>query len=224
MKARSWPVPQWIERWLLLLGLLLVGVWFKDHQAAWAFQSVAANRLELATLRSPPSWTGQPASTTPEDTLGAGLWATLGRIEIPRLSIAAMIGEGIEPDVLDRAVGHVSSTARLGGPGNAALAGHRDTFFRGLGRIQDGDLVRIVTGEATYDYTVEWVAIVDPHQVDVLDSTATPSLTLVTCFPFHWVGPAPKRFIVRAVRAGSRDERGSVSTPGLTKQVVGVRL
>ena len=196
--ATSWHALRWLERGLFVIGLLLVGCWLKDFREAYAFQSVTSRGLEAA-LRQPPQ-PGTPSQPSAIDAalLGADPEGSLGRIEIPRLRISAMIAEGTGAEALRRAVGHVASSAHPGSPGNVALAGHRDTFFRGLGGIHEGDLVRIVTAESTYAYRVEWTAIVDPGSIEVLDSTAAPSLTLVTCYPFHWVGPAPRRFVVRA--------------------------
>ncbi len=146
--------------------------------------------------------------------------AVLGRIEIPRLQIQAIVAEGSDARTLERAVGHVSSTASPGSPGNCGLAGHRDTFFRGLGRVRADDLVRFVTPERTFTYQVEWSRVVEPRRVDMLDSTSAPSLTLVTCFPFRFVGRAPRRFVVRARQieaagpTGVRD-RTAIASPVL---------
>ena len=196
-------VLRWVERGLLLAGILLVGLWLRDYRDAYAFQAVTSNRLEAALHGSARNDMPAAERATMDTTEGADSMIALGRIEIPRLRISAMIAEGTEPEALDRAVGHIASTPRPGGAGNVALAGHRDTFFRGLGGIREDDLIRIVTMESTYTYKVEWAEIVEPRRLDVLDSTATPSLTLVTCFPFHWMGPAPKRFVVRAVSVDS---------------------
>jgi sortase A len=195
-------VVHWAERGLLVVGVLLVGLWLGRRREADAFQSIASHRLEAALHRDTLSGLPAPRIVTTQDSRAGG---SLGRIEIPRLRISAMIAEGTGTDVLDRAVGHVAGTARPGSPGNVGLAGHRDTFFRGMGGIHEHDLVRIVTADTTYRYRVAWTAIVEPRRVDVLDSTVMPSLTLVTCYPFHWVGPAPKRFIVRAVRADASE-------------------
>ncbi len=122
----------------------------------------------------------------------------LGRLDIPRLKISAIVAEGTDAKLLKRAVGHISGTALPGRPGNVGLAGHRDTFLRGLGEAREDDVIRFVTLRGTYSYRVEWGAVVEPGRVDVLDSTATPSMTLVTCYPFQAIGPAPQRFVVRA--------------------------
>jgi len=122
----------------------------------------------------------------------------LGRIEIPRLHIAAIVAEGADAATLRRAVGHIPSTARPGSPGNCALAGHRDTFLRPLAGVRVNDRIQIVTLRGTYTYEVAWTEVLDPRRIEVLDSTATRSLTLVTCYPFEFVGHAPQRFVVRA--------------------------
>jgi sortase A len=102
----------------------------------------------------------------------------------------------------------VPETALPGESGNIGIAAHRDTFFRPLKDIQIGDLIRLTTHNGVFDYHVEWMRIVKPEAVDVLDPTDIPSLTLVTCYPFYYVGSAPDRFIVRARKtntgAGSR--------------------
>jgi len=218
----------WLQRGLLVLGLLLLALWSNTYFTSRGFQSAESKKLEVALREAEagPSEAapsdlahGSPASGASKDapaTKGA-----LGRIEIPRLRITAIVAEGTDAKTLGRAVGHVPSTALPGGPGNCGLAGHRDTFFRGLGGVRANDVIRIVTLERTYTYQVEWSLVVEPRRVDVLDSTATRSLTLVTCYPFAFVGHAPKRFVVRARRvetvARSTAIRGPyVSPQGLT--------
>ena len=122
----------------------------------------------------------------------------IGKIEIPRLQLSAVVREGVDTKTLSRAVGHVPETALPGMPGNVAVAAHRDTFFRPVRGIKKGDLIRMVTPEGTYEYEVENTRIVMPSNVEVLRPTAEPTMTLVTCYPFNYVGAAPKRFIVRA--------------------------
>ena len=125
----------------------------------------------------------------------------IGLIEIRRLGMTAIIGEGDGEATLRLAVGHIPGTAFPGGIGNVGLAGHRDTFFRSLSRIRVDDEIR-VTGEGgvAFVYRVNSRAIVDPSDVSVLEAGPNASLTLVTCYPFHYLGPAPKRFVVRAGR------------------------
>jgi len=103
---------------------------------------------------------------------------------------------------LDRGVGHIEGTATPGAEGNSGIAGHRDGFFRGLKDIAAGDVIELDTLHGRESYRVERTWIVDPEDVSVLDPTTTRALTLVTCYPFYFVGSAPRRFIVRAVPAG----------------------
>ncbi len=122
----------------------------------------------------------------------------LGRIEIPRIGVAAIVREGVDDSTLAIAVGHIPGTARPGERGNMALAGHRDSFFRELRDIRLQDTIRIVTVEQSFEYVVDSTEIVGPEDTRVLDPTGGTVLTLVTCYPFTYVGHAPKRFIVRA--------------------------
>jgi len=122
----------------------------------------------------------------------------IGRIEIPRLRVSAVIREGADDKTLKRAVGHIPDTALPGDAGNFGIAAHRDTFFRGLRGVRKGDVISVVTPEGTYKYEVDAMNIVWPENVEVLDPTPEPVITLVTCYPFDYIGSAPKRFIVRA--------------------------
>lgn len=183
---------RWLESGLLGLGLLLLALWSTTTLEARGFHRTESAKLEAATAAAEPG----RVPATPTCPLETG--DVLGRIEIPRLHIEAIVAEGSDAKTLRVAVGHIPSTARPGSPGNCALAGHRDTFLRHLGDVRRNDLVLVVTAEHTYSYQVEWSAIVEPQRVEVLDSTATRSLTLVTCYPFVFAGHAPRRFVVRA--------------------------
>jgi sortase A len=147
---------------------------------------------------APPAATPLPA--LPPDDL-------VGRIEVPRLNLRAIIAEGTDARTLRRAVGHLAGTPLPGEAGNVVLAGHRDTFFRALKDIREDDVVRITTPRGRFEYVVEATAVVEPTRTDVLDATARPSVTLVTCYPFFLVGDAPDRFVVRArlIGAGAGD-------------------
>ena len=123
---------------------------------------------------------------------------TLGQIEIPRIGVAAMIMEGTDNRTLRRAVGHIPGTAMPGRQGNVGIAGHRDTFFRALRNIRNGDEITLMTIDGSYRYRVDSIQVTGPENTQVLDSSADDILTLVTCYPFYFVGPSPKRFIVRA--------------------------
>jgi sortase A len=125
----------------------------------------------------------------------------LGRIEIPRLGLKAMILEGVSQRTLALALGHIPGTALPGSKGNVGIAGHRDTFFRSLAGIHQNDDIVVTTRDGSYRYHVDSCAVVGPRDTRVLEDSQQPSLTLVTCYPFRYLGPAPERFIVHAVRA-----------------------
>lgn len=133
-----------------------------------------------------------------EKSLKRQLRGIVGRLLIPALDLDVMVLEGTDPWTLNRAVGHIEKTALPGRAGNVGISAHRDGYFRNLGRIDRGDEISIVTAERTYTYAVESTHIVNPADVAVLAPSNKPVLTLVTCFPFYFVGDAPQRFIVKA--------------------------
>jgi LPXTG-site transpeptidase (sortase) family protein len=126
----------------------------------------------------------------------------IGEMKIPRIGLETMVVQGESARILHRAVGHLPETAMPGEPGNVALAGHRDGFFRPLKDIHVGDAISLDTLDGEFVYRVESTEVVWPSDVQVLQPTAENSLTLVTCYPFYYVGSAPKRFIVRARQIG----------------------
>ena len=126
----------------------------------------------------------------------------IGEMEVPRLGLKTIFVQGDSPRILRRAVGHLPATALPGEAGNVALAGHRDTVFRPLRGIQPGDAITIKTPDGEFEYQVESTEVVWPSDVQVLQPSRENTLTLVTCFPFYYVGPAPKRFIVHARQIG----------------------
>jgi sortase A len=125
-------------------------------------------------------------------------------LRIPKIRLEVPVLPGTDDHTLDRAAGHIEDTAQPGMDGNSGIAGHRDGFFRGLKDITPGDVIELDTLQGTDVYRVERTWVVKPEDVSVLDPTPTPALTLVTCYPFYFVGSAPERFIVRAVRVGGR--------------------
>lgn len=189
---------------LLVLGMLLVGRWATASLESRNFQRRASERFDAALRRgaatAPAPATRIAAYSAPagECPPGNDAGGVLGRIEIPHLHLTTMIAEGTDARTLAHAVGHIPATALPGNAGNCGLAGHRDTFLRGLGGLRLHDMIGIVTAAGRSTYEVEWCRVVEPSRVDVLDSTATRSLTLVTCYPFGYVGHAPQRFVVRA--------------------------
>ena len=152
----------------------------------------------LGTFQRKAEETREDERFTPEAALDEG--ALIGRIEIPRVGVSAIILHGTGPKTLRRGVGHIPGTPLPEHGGNFGLAGHRDSFFRPLKDIRKGDVIELTTLDGTFDYKVEWTKIVTPEETYVLGDEGTPSLTLVTCYPFHYIGSAPKRFIVRAHR------------------------
>lgn len=143
----------------------------------WGAKRIAAYRESLASQFTPP----------------------IAVLRAPTVGIEAPVFEGTDELVLNRGAGRISGTARPGEPGNIGIAGHRDAFFRGLKDIAVGDSVTLDTGAELIAYAVESIKVVEPADVTVLAQTPTPSLTLVTCYPFYFVGDAPHRYIVRCV-------------------------
>ena len=127
------------------------------------------------------------------------------RLEVP-------VFDGTDDLTLNRGAGRIIGTARLGEPGNTGIAGHRDGFFRGLKDIAAGDKLDLVTLGRTERYTVTAIQITTPEDVSVLGPTDTPSLTLVTCYPFYFVGSAPQRFIVRATISPASKSGSSIAS------------
>ncbi len=122
----------------------------------------------------------------------------LGRLEIPALHLTTAILDNDDMRSLRVGAGHIPGTAAPGGLGNFGVAAHRDTFFRPLSGIKPGMKINVITAEDTFVYVVDATRIVMPDQVEVLDTGNVPEMTLVTCYPFHYIGAAPKRFTVQA--------------------------
>ena len=123
----------------------------------------------------------------------------LGRMDIPRLGMSIAILQGTSSRTLRLGAGHIEGTSLPGEAGNSGIAGHRDTFFRELQSVRTNDEIQLQTGTGLFRYEVDWVKVVEPSDTTVLEPSAIEStLTLVTCYPFYFLGPAPKRFVVRA--------------------------
>lgn len=204
-------------------GYVHADTWFFQKYEDWAFErnregKVANEQEYLHDVLTPSSSSdtdnnGQrPADESPVETakltspvIDDKLRITpkrqdqslIGRIEIPRVNVSAIVREGVDDKTLRRAVGHVPGTG-LPGHGNIGLAGHRDSFFVGLKNIKQSDRIRLKTLDGDYEYEVESIKIVTPKNVEVLAPSKSPVLTLVTCYPFNYIGSAPKRYIVRA--------------------------
>ena len=174
----------------LALGLLTLGYSAYVVVDARAYQAYEQSKFEAMLEKG----TGSPQlSATP---LVEG--DVIGEIQVPRLHLKAIVVQGDSHTILRRAVGHIPETALPGTPGNVALAGHRDTFFRPLRNIKLGDTITLKTSNGDFQYLVESTQIVPSANVEVLSATPLPTLTLITCFPFDYIGAAPNRFVVRA--------------------------
>ena len=162
---------------------------------AWVFQQRESRDLNRLLANHPLASHSKVKLERATAVLARGL---IGRLEIPRLNLAVMVREGADERTLSRAVGHIPGTALPGNVGNVGLAGHRDTFFRSLRNIRADDTIELETTAGTYRYVVKSTRIVTPRDVSVLEASGGETLTLVTCYPFYYVGSAPKRFIVHA--------------------------
>jgi sortase A len=169
-----------------MAGLLWLGYAASVVIDTQAYQAIEHRRLESA--RSNPSSSRQAIADG----------GVIGEIQIPRLGLRAIVAQGHSAAVLQRAVGHLTGRALPGEPGNVVLAGHRDTFFRPLKRVRAGDAITLRTRDGDFEYRVESTAVVPPGDLRVLQPTGGRTLTLITCFPFSYLGAAPDRFIVRA--------------------------
>ncbi len=169
-----------------------------SHYQAWAREELRNSNSTLAAL-SARSSSGRP-SVHPPVRLGSGM-TLVGRVDVPRIQLSAMVAEGATSQVLRVAVGHVPGTALPWQSGNVSLVAHRDSFFRRLGELKAGDVIRMTVPGMEYNYRVTFTDVVNPDETWVLQPATGGTLTLVTCYPFHFVGRAPKRFVVRARRS-----------------------
>ena len=185
---------KWVRRALFVCGILLLGYCGFVLADTWMFQRRESRDIErLLRNRSAAS---EAAAQSDGPSAAAG--DLIGRIEIPRLLLSVAVIEGIDDTTLRRAIGHIPGTALPGHPGNVGLAGHRDTFFRPLKDLRIKDEILFSTLKGNYKYVVVSLTIVDPDDVGVLAASRENVLTLVTCYPFYYIGPAPQRWIVRA--------------------------
>ena len=218
---RAHSILVWSSRLLLIAGGLALGALSAVYLQAHVYQ----HYLKLRFLREPdavgasgmfgssvvrsfalssgptemrPTSADPPSSATPQSATLPPRAATVGQIDIPAVGLTAMVLESDDEHTLRLAVGHIPGTAIPGPSGNVGIAGHRDTFFRPLRKIKVGDEIRFFTKAGTFKYRVVSLRVVLPNAIEVLDDTKRPTLTLVTCYPFYYIGAAPKRFIVHA--------------------------
>lgn len=189
------PLLRWTRRLLIASAVSLLAYAGFVLADTWIFQRAEDQQLEslVAPARNAPSFS--LASLSP-----AAAGGLIGRVEVPRLAVSAIVMEGDSTSILRRAVGHIPGTALPGQRGNVAISGHRDTFFRRLRHIVAGDIILLTTTTGEFRYRVLATSVVAPDDVSVLRPGTGETLTIITCYPFYFVGPAPSRFIVRAER------------------------
>jgi sortase A len=193
---------RWVERLLWLLGVGFLVSAGATWTRATIYQLDAKHRwdhlpaLPAAAPRVEAPWISE--SRSPVDSM-------IGLLVIPRVGLSAAVLEGDDAATLEVAVGHLPDTALPWDGGNTALAAHRDTFFRPIEQVRIGDEMRLATRHGEFEYRVRRLAVVDPDDVWVLNPSAHVGLTLITCYPFRYVGPAPRRYIVQAERTSGTE-------------------
>lgn len=233
---------QKIERLLIVLGVVLVMgfVMLRIYGAAGAFLGRMAFEADAVRPGHPQSGHHSPAqhkaSSIAPDGIDFSLWSekrikafeeTLARhfepplalLEIPRIHLDVPVFNGTNEGILNRGVGRIIGTARVGGAGNLGIAGHRDGFFRALKDLKEGDAVELITQNRVFMYQVDNIVIVTPDDVRILKSRDVPTITLVTCYPFYFVGDAPQRYILQCslkksdlLTGGSQPNRVSLTS------------
>ena len=183
---------RWTQRLLFIAGAIALGYVGFTLLDARLYQVSAKRSLEGQIYLEEEHHESQPR-------LAVKKGDVLGRVDIPRLGISVAVLQGTSSRMLRLGAGHIEGTPLPWDIGNSGIAGHRDTFFRELKDIRENDEIQLQTATETFHYEVDWVKVVDPDDTTVLEpSTFGSSLTLVTCYPFYFVGSAPKRFVVRA--------------------------
>jgi len=215
---------QSVERILLMIGLMFLAVWaaarfhmaMSSRAAIAQFHSEDTTKSADTTLTLPIAW-----APSADPNIDFRLWsvkrisayqeslakktdAPIAILRIPKITLEVPVFNDTDDLTLDRGVGRILGTAQIGQQGNLGIAGHRDGFFRGLQSIGQDDVIEVVRHGGTDRYAVSKIQIVLPEDVRVLDPTPVTTLTLVTCFPFYFVGHAPKRYIVTAQLESTR--------------------
>ena len=182
------------------LGALLYCAWVVIGAAL--YQRDSRNTLQQLRERSLSSMASASHGARVQSLLvsAPAEGSPLADLQIPRIGLSVMVLEGTGARTLRLGAGHESRTALPGADGNVVLAAHRDTFFRSLRDIRVGDLVKLDSPGGTFNYQVIWTRVVPPEDTASLQPSRSPILTLVTCYPFYYIGPAPERFVVRARR------------------------
>jgi sortase A len=189
--ARKPRLLRWTQRLLFFTGLLLLGYVGFTLLEARVYQVSAKRSLENEIQAEKERPQSQPK-------LPVRKGDVLGRMDIPRLGMSVAVLQGTSSRILRLGIGHIAGTPLPGETGNIGIAGHRDTFFRGLKDIRKNDEIQLQTTSGLSRYQVDWMRVVANDDQNVLAPSTESALTLVTCYPFYFVGPAPKRFVVRA--------------------------
>jgi len=192
-------VLRWIERGLLTAGVVL-GAWCAAVLVEARFHQAVPVAPLVVTQTAVPVLPGEGDSHAARAAgpSAPAIGAVIAKLEAPSVQMTTTVLEGSDDATLSRGAGHIEDTPFPGQSGNIGIAGHRDTVFRPLRRIKVGDPLEITTADRTYHYRISKTLIVGPDDVYVLDPTDRPTVTLVTCYPFDFIGHAPKRFIVQA--------------------------
>ena len=204
----------WIERALLCAGLVSGGWSLLAAAQEHFYRSlpIPAAPVAVSAARLP----GEDPSDAPvarhrtTSAVAPGAW--VARLEAPTVGLTATVIEGSSDAMLARAAGHIEGTAFPGDAGNVGIAGHRDTTFRPLRHLRVGDTLRVTTASRVLDYRIARTFVVNPEDVHVLDATDHATLTLVTCYPFTFIGHAPKRYIIQADLVGATSRKGERSS------------
>jgi sortase A len=196
--TRAHSLLRWSRNVFLAVGVLILGYCGFVLLDAKIYQANETRHFQQQIKEFKPAVTSK--GRVQEASFHPSTGKTLGEIELTRIGVTAMILEGTDDRTLRRAVGHIPGTPLPGQPGNVAIAGHRDTFFRALRNVRQNDEINLMTLDGSYRYRVDSISVVGPEDIQVLDNSSGDILTLVTCYPFYFVGPAPRRFIVRAQR------------------------
>ena len=200
---------------LALAGVAFLGAGFAATAERWIYQARQERALfrpaRIAVPGPAPAAGVAPSAPAPASHELDPL--VLGTLEIRRLGIAGIVREGEDDATLALAIGHVPGTAKPGEPGNMVLAAHRDTFFRELRQIEPHDRITFDFPPHHYEYQVVSTRVVNPSQIEVMAPHGIDELTLLTCFPFDFIGSAPQRFVVSAIRIATTPSPSSRSTP-----------
>ncbi len=181
----------------LALAVVCLGIYSYEFGERFLYQAYESREFDQSLESRPASVTAAHPTTAARDALPTR-GELIGRLSVPRLNLSAMVREGVDRTTLKLAIGHIPAMALPGQAGNVGVAGHRDTFFRGLKDLKTGDEIQISTLSGDFRYIVESLLIVDPSNTGALAPSSENVLTMVTCYPFYYVGDAPKRFVVRA--------------------------